>query len=182
MKSMQKIEIRELSKDHLTEAFDLLTAYPDTFTDSEFKVFSKDLRYYFLFAQQRDNEEKDPLQPRRKEAAYGAFIEEELVGLVFYQKVESSPFYVELKWLAIKKGFQGRGIGRVLVNETLLKVKQFGFRRAYLFTSNESYNDGAKLFYQKLGFEGLAVLPGFFRMEDKPDSPEEESLLFYKPL
>ena len=53
-------------------------------------------------------------------------------------------------WVCLKKGFQGKGLSRILLSAVLLRLRDLGHERAYLVTS--SRRRAAVRVYAKFGF------------------------------
>jgi ribosomal protein S18 acetylase RimI-like enzyme len=103
---------------------------------------------------------------------------EEIQGALIYRQDYTGDQVFELKWLAVKKENQLGNIGRSLVRhaESLLKKKA---RLIVLYTSNTLIWSGTKDFFQKLGYQKVAIIPDFWDDGDdravfwkrmKPDS------------
>jgi amino-acid N-acetyltransferase len=56
-----------------------------------------------------------------------------------------SPFLGEIRSLAVKKEYQGKGIGRAIVNELIKEAKDLGLKEVLTLTYQ-------KEFFEKLGF------------------------------
>jgi len=56
-----------------------------------------------------------------------------------------SPFLGEIRSLGVDKEFQGRGIGKLLVNELLNEAKSYGLKEVLVLTYKKD-------FFEKLGF------------------------------
>lgn len=65
---------------------------------------------------------------------------------------------------AVKKGRRGMGIGRKLVEDSLAQGKAQGFG-VLQFNAVVASNKGARRLYESLGFVGLGIIPGGFRMD-----------------
>ena len=66
---------------------------------------------------------------------------------------------------AVGSNARGRGVGRMLVGDSLAKAREHGFR-IMQFNAVVSTNAGARHLYEKLGFVQLGTIPGGFRMSD----------------
>ena len=66
---------------------------------------------------------------------------------------------------AVSSAARGKGIGRMLVEDSLAQGKEHGFR-VMQFNAVVATNAGARHLYEKLGFVQLGTIPGGFRMPD----------------
>jgi len=84
---------------------------------------------------------------------FGAYFNDELVGFASYKKINNET--VELAWLAISTKYQGQGIGRKLVEESLaIESKDFSVCQVKTLAETVPDEGYAKTrdFYKKLGF------------------------------
>nr|AHF24863.1 sortase-like acyltransferase [uncultured bacterium Contig1491] len=66
---------------------------------------------------------------------------------------------------AVSSAVRGKGVGRKLVEDSLAKGRESGFR-VLQFNAVVASNAGARRLYEKLGFIQLGTIPGGFRMPD----------------
>ena len=66
---------------------------------------------------------------------------------------------------AVGSAARGKGVGRMLVEDSLAQGKAHGFR-VLQFNAVVATNAGARHLYEKLGFVQLGTIPGGFRMPD----------------
>ena len=66
---------------------------------------------------------------------------------------------------AVSSSARGKGIGGMLVTDSLTQGKAHGFR-IMQFNAVVASNAGARHLYEKLGFVQLGTIPGGFRMPD----------------
>ena len=66
---------------------------------------------------------------------------------------------------AVSSAARGKGIGRALVEDSLVQGNAVGFR-VLQFNAVVATNAGARHLYEKLGFVQLGTIPGGFRMPD----------------
>ena len=66
---------------------------------------------------------------------------------------------------AVGSAARGKGVGRLLVEDSLAKGRENGFR-VMQFNAVVATNAGARHLYEKLGFVQLGTIPGGFRMPD----------------
>ena len=79
---------------------------------------------------------------------------------------------------AVSAGARGRGIGRLLVEDSMEQAKRAGFK-VLQFNAVVSTNTGARKLYEKLGFVELGTVPGGFLMKD---GHYEDIVLYYHQL
>jgi L-amino acid N-acyltransferase YncA len=66
---------------------------------------------------------------------------------------------------AVSSAARGKGVGRALVEDSMVRGKEHGFR-VLQFNAVVATNAGARHLYEKLGFTQLGTIPGGFRMPD----------------
>ena len=66
---------------------------------------------------------------------------------------------------AVSSAARGKGVGHLLVEDSLAQGKAHGFR-VLQFNAVVASNTHARHLYERLGFTQLGVIPGGFRMKD----------------
>jgi ribosomal protein S18 acetylase RimI-like enzyme len=84
----------------------------------------------------------------------------ELKGYVTLKPLFPGYKHCELYWLAVKKKYQGRGIGKKLVGFVEKLAKKMGFRKVCLYTGKNMVNTRA--FYEKLDYKKINEFPGYY--------------------
>ena len=79
---------------------------------------------------------------------------------------------------AVGSAARGKGVGRRLVEDSLARAKEHGFR-VMQFNAVVAANAGARHLYEKLGFVQLGTIPGGFRM---PDGSYADICPYYREL
>ena len=79
---------------------------------------------------------------------------------------------------AVESAARGKGVGRMLVDNSLAKAKEHDFR-VMQFNAVVATNSGARHLYEKLGFVQLGTIPGGFHM---PDGSYADICLYYREL
>lgn len=79
---------------------------------------------------------------------------------------------------ATERKARGKGIGRMLVEDSLARAKGLGYR-IMQFNAVTSDNTAANALYPKLGFVELGTIPGGFQ---RPDGSFQDINLYYKLL
>ena len=82
----------------------------------------------------------------------------EIVGI--YVLIKTRPHTMELVNISVKDNFQGKGIGRKMMNHAINIAKESGAKVLELGTGNSSI--GQLAFYQKLGFRIVGIDKDFF--------------------
>ncbi|MCT8137316.1 GNAT family N-acetyltransferase [Anaerobacillus sp. CMMVII] len=95
---------------------------------------------------------------------FSIYLEEILVGVMFFTFEPNN--VVEIKNMAISPEFQGRGIGKALINEAFKMYESKGFSKMIVGTANSSISNLA--FYQKAGFRMSAIKKNFFLQYPEP--------------
>ena len=79
---------------------------------------------------------------------------------------------------AVGSAARGKGVGRMLVEDSLSQGREKGFR-ILQFNAVVATNVGARHLYEKLGFVQLGTIPGGFRM---PDGTYADICPYYREL
>ncbi|ACV22081.1 N-acyltransferase YncA [Slackia heliotrinireducens] len=79
---------------------------------------------------------------------------------------------------AVRANRRGKGIGRMLVSDSLRMGRECGFR-ILQFNAVVATNAGARHLYESLGFKQLGTIPGGFHM---PDGSYEDICPYYHEL
>lgn len=88
----------------------------------------------------------------------GAMLEGEPIGV--YVLIDKGDQLMELKNIAVRADWQGKGLGKILIGHALERAGDMGARRMEVGTGNSSLNQIA--FYEKAGFKRDCVDEGFF--------------------
>lgn len=67
----------------------------------------------------------------------------------FYNAKEAQDSFFT-KWLGVEKEYQGKGIGRYLLQRTLFEMRKIGYKNAFISTNIINYR--AQLFYSNFGY------------------------------
>ncbi|GAB2787384.1 GNAT family N-acetyltransferase [Rhabdobacter roseus] len=103
---------------------------------------------------------------------YVARFRQEVVGV--YVLCPQEEGLVEIKNLAVKEKYQGKGVGQALLQHAIQKAQSQGFREISIGTANSSV--GQLYLYQKMGFEMTSLRKNFF-IENYPHPLYEHGLL-----
>lgn len=69
-------------------------------------------------------------------------------GEFYHAKEAQDSFFT--KWLGVEKEYQGKGIGRYLLQRTLFEMRKIGYKNAFISTDIINYR--AQLFYSNFGY------------------------------
>jgi len=100
--------------------------------------------YYFLFAQ-RDGS---------------------IVGYTCFGPIPMTSGRFDLYWIAVLKGLQGSGIGKLLMKRTESRVRKMNGRRIYVETSSREIYEPTHRFYHACAYRTEAVLKDFYAEGD----------------
>lgn len=90
----------------------------------------------------------------------------ELTGYTCFGRIPGTVSSWDLYWIAVARGHQGQGLGRLLVNGTESAVRSRGGSRIYVDTSSRSQYEPTRLFYRRCGYQIAADLPDFYAPGD----------------
>lgn len=89
-----------------------------------------------------------------------------------YLQVDIDPYRIYLENIALSAQFQGKGLGRLLINDL---QDQAELKRIHLELSVFRTNTRAKRFYRNLGFKQLGKTPTHFEMAWFPGDSRESA-------
>ncbi len=92
------------------------------------------------------------------------------IGHICFQKYLASPPFIDsvfLQEFAIKKKFQGKGFGTLLIKELIKFCKKNKISYVYLGTNDKKGNKAIK-FYKRLGFKKLGMLKNIEPLKEFP--------------
>lgn len=89
---------------------------------------------------------------------YGAYLNNEVVGE--YVLIRTRPETVEIVNVAVREDYQGRGIGKKLVQHAIESAQRENMKTVEIGTGNSGVQQLA--LYQKCGFRIVGVDPDFF--------------------
>ncbi len=136
MKKSFEISVKNAPEE---DAYAIAKSLPEFFTQDGLNDLSRDLKIHRL---------------------RGAFVNGTLVGFITLREADKNS--VEISWLAVKKDFQGMGIGSELVKDSLNELSRKGFSICYVKTLAETVEDEGykktRKFYKDLGFNTLEII------------------------
>jgi GNAT superfamily N-acetyltransferase len=86
-----------------------------------------------------------------KDGFWVATVAGEFAGSIAIDGKQANVQEARLRWLIVEPAFQGRGIGRLLLKESLDFCKNAGYKRIFLWTFKGL--DSARLLYERVGFQ-----------------------------
>ena len=94
------------------------------------------------------------------ELFFGYRINSELVGYVTLKPFFPGYKHCEVYWLAVKKKYQGHGIGTKLMQFIEAYAKKKGFRKVCVYTGKDMKQ--TQKFYKKIGYKYINEFKGYF--------------------
>lgn len=96
------------------------------------------------------------------------FIEDDshTIGYACFAKVPCSNTCFEIYWLGVDKSCQGKGAGKILINEVLNEIRQGGGAKAILQTAGREQYIPTQKFYISVGFELEARIKNYYDFGD----------------
>lgn len=104
-----------------------------------------------------------------------AELDRKLAGYACYGPVPLTASSYDLYWIVVSPEFQGRGLGRILLQEAERLARQAGGTRLYADTSGRAQYASTRAFYERVGFRREALLEGFY-------APGEDKVIYSKLL
>ena len=89
---------------------------------------------------------------------YIVVVDSNVIGV--YVLLPTRPGTIELVNIAVDENWQGKGVGKRLVNHAVKKAKQLGFKTIEVGTGNSGI--GQLTLYQKCGFRMIGIDRDFF--------------------
>jgi ribosomal protein S18 acetylase RimI-like enzyme len=90
----------------------------------------------------------------------------ETVGYICYGPITLTENRFDLYWIAVRKDFQGNGLGGLLIREGEKKIRELGGRIVYVETSSRKDYWPTLAFYKKHRYLEIARIPDFYRDGD----------------
>lgn len=89
-----------------------------------------------------------------------------LSGYACFGRTPGSDASFDLYWIAVARGYQGRGLGAAILERVENAVGRAGGAAVYAETSDTPTYAPTRAFYERAGFEKAAELPDFYRRGD----------------
>ncbi|MEW6359881.1 MAG: N-acetyltransferase [Planctomycetota bacterium] len=87
-------------------------------------------------------------------------------GFVAYGPAPLTDGTTDISWLAVDPNCQGEGIGAALVEHVCDEARQSGARQVLVETSSTGRYEGARLAYDRMGFEEVSRVPNYYHDGD----------------
>lgn len=97
------------------------------------------------------------------------------VGYTCYGPIACAVGSYDLYWIVVDPAHQGHGLGRRLVAATEQRIRDAGGRHIYAETSGRELYTPTRAFYERCGYEVVAVLPDFY-------APGDDKVVYRKVL
>jgi ribosomal protein S18 acetylase RimI-like enzyme len=81
----------------------------------------------------------------------------------------------DLYWIAVRRGAQGGGVGRILLEAAEARIARDGGRGIYVETSTKDQYHPTRAFYEHFGYQKAAVLADFY-------APGDGKVIYVKPV
>ena len=91
---------------------------------------------------------------------------DELAGYACFGPVPATASSYHLYWIAVAPAWQGRGLGRILLNRVCELTREAGGERLYAETSSRAMYAPTRGFYERTGFHEVAFFPEYFAPGD----------------
>lgn len=99
----------------------------------------------------------------------------ELAGYACFGPIPATLSSHDLYWIAVAPAWQGRGLGRLLLERVETLTREAGGVRLYAETSSRPAYAPTRAFYERTGFHQVAVFPEFY-------APGDGKMVFEKRL
>lgn len=96
-----------------------------------------------------------------------------LIGYTCYGLTPCTKGSYDLYWIAVHPAHQGKGVGKMLVEQTCRLVQSRQGRAIYAETSGREQYAPSRKFYLRAGFNEVAKLPDFY-------APGDDKLIFVR--
>ena len=87
-------------------------------------------------------------------------------GYACYGPIACTVHSFDLYWIAVRREFQNRGLGKQLVRISEDEICRLGGRRVYAETSGREQYVSTRQFYERCGYNVAAVLTDFYDIHD----------------
>jgi ribosomal protein S18 acetylase RimI-like enzyme len=96
-------------------------------------------------------------------------------GYSCFGRIPGTESSFDLYWIAVDPELQGRGLGRLLLARSELRVREAGGRRLYVDTAGRAQYEPTRRFYAAAGYAVEATLADFY-------APGDAKVIFAKRL
>ncbi len=157
------IKIRKLKKEDKPALMDILHNTPE-FTADEVTIAEE------VIDGSLDNPGKSGYFSLAAENDEGVF-----TGFISYGPVPMTQYAWDIYWLAVRREFQGHGVGAALLKAAEENIVQAGGRMAFIETSGKAQYDKTRRFYLTNDYKEICDLPDFY-------APGDNKVIYQKIL
>ena len=131
------------------------------------KVWNEVVRDGIAFPQEDELDERSATEFFASQTHCGVAVEDgRVIGLyILHPNNVGRCGHIANASYAVGSPARGKGVGKMLVEDSMAQGKAHGFR-VLQFNAVVASNAGARRLYEKLGFVQLGTIPGGFRMPD----------------
>ncbi len=109
----------------------------------------------------------DALDPHYLPANFACYEEDgSVIGFICYGLDEMTKGTWEIYWVAVHKTHQRKGVGEALMRYAEEEARKQRARQLVLETSSKQNYAHVRRFYEKLGYQKIAVIPDYFSIGD----------------
>jgi ribosomal protein S18 acetylase RimI-like enzyme len=87
-------------------------------------------------------------------------------GYACYGPIAGTAESYDLFWIAVHQSCRGRGLGRILMDESERLIAEAGGHRVYVETSNREHYIPTRAFYDRCGYRVEAIIKDFYAPGD----------------
>ena len=98
-----------------------------------------------------------------------------VVGYVCFGPITVTLHSYDLYWIVVDPGWQGRGLGRSLLQRAEAQIKALGGTQVYIETSGQMQYQPTRNFYDRCGYELTATIADFY-------APGDDKLIYVRRL
>jgi ribosomal protein S18 acetylase RimI-like enzyme len=98
-----------------------------------------------------------------------------LLGYTCYGLIPATESSFDLYWIAVSPQSQGQGLGAKLMRESERLARESGATQMYADTSASKQYIPTRAFYERMGYEKVAVLKNFF-------APGDDKVIYARQL
>ncbi|KUJ96091.1 MAG: Deacetylase, histone deacetylase/acetoin utilization protein [Desulfonauticus sp. 38_4375] len=98
-----------------------------------------------------------------------------LVGFTCFGPIPCTQNRYDLYWIVVHPDYQGRGIGKILLQKTEKAIKNLAGEHLYIETSNRLQYVSTRAFYERCGYKKVAIIPDFYARGD-------DKVIYFKKL
>ncbi len=98
-----------------------------------------------------------------------------VAGYVCYGPITMTTGRFDIHWIAVRKEYQCRGIGSILLKEAEMDILKRGGKYVFVDTSSRDTYSGTRAFYRSHGYIEIARIPNYYADAD-------DKVIFMKSL